>query len=522
MLKIKGNTEGYSEILTAEAVDFLARLFGQFQGEIDELLQNRKSRQKEFDDGIFPDFLSQTKNIREQDWKIAGVPAALRDRRVELTGPVDRKMIINALNSDAKIFMADFEDSSSPAWRVMMEGQKNLKDAVDRSISFKNDNGKEYKLHENPATLIVRPRGLHLKEKNIEFLNRSASACIVDFGLFFFHNYRTLMERGLGPFFYLPKLEHYSEAAFWSKVLKFAENEFNLKTGTLKVTVLIETLPAVFQMDEILWELREHIVGLNCGRWDYIFSFIKCLQKHKSFVLPDKLQVGMETHFLSSYSKLLVQTCHKRGAYAMGGMAAQIPIKNDEQANEKAFEKVKNDKLREAQNGHDGTWVAHPGLISVAMKIFTEQMNGVNQLDKTFEGEKITQKDLLTVPSGQITESGFRLNIETAVHYTQQWLCESGCVPLNNLMEDAATAEISRAQIWQWIKHRVKTDDTRQEINLEFFETEINSFKKALIRQIGEKRFSAQKYDEAIRLLRNLTEEDIMPSFLTTKAYELI
>ena len=323
-------------------------------------------------------------------------------------------------------------------------------------------------------------------------------------------------------FFYIPKLEHYTEAALWSKIFTLAEEKFGLDIGTIKATVLIETLPAAFQMDEILWELKEHIVGLNCGRWDYIFSFIKCFQKHKNFVLPDKLQIGMDTHFLSSYSKLLVKTCHKRGAYAMGGMAAQIPIKGDEKANQQAIEKVKSDKLREAKNGHDGTWVAHPGLISIAMDIFATHMDGINQMNQTFDDLVITQKDLLMVPEGKITEEGFRLNVETAVQYTQEWLCESGCVPLNNLMEDAATAEISRAQIWQWIKHKVTTDDTGKEINFDFFESQLKLISKAIMKQVGEEQYSVQKYDKAIQLLRSLTAEDTMPSFLTTKAYQLI
>ena len=522
MLKIVGNTESYGQILTEEAVQFLELLCHKFQGDIEQLLLDRQSRQSDYDDGKFPDFLSQTEKIRSGNWKVAKIPEALRDRRVEITGPVDRKMIINALNSEAKIFMADFEDSSSPSWRVMMEGQKNLIDAVNGDIAFTNDQGKQYFLKENPATLIVRPRGIHLKEKNIKFLDQSMPACLVDFGLFFFHNFESLAKSKCGPFFYIPKLEHYTEAALWSKIFTYSEEKFGLDIGTIKATVLIETLPAAFQMDEILWELKEHIVGLNCGRWDYIFSFIKCFQKHKSFVLPDKLQVGMDTHFLSSYSKLLVQTCHKRGAYAMGGMAAQIPIKGNEEANQQAIQKVKNDKLREAKNGHDGTWVAHPGLISIAMDIFTTHMEGVNQMDQTFDDLVITQKDLLMVPEGKITEEGFRLNVETAVQYTQEWLCESGCVPLNNLMEDAATAEISRAQIWQWIKHKVTTDDTGKEINFDFFESELTLISKAIMKQVGEEQYSAQKYDEAIQLLRSLTAEDTMPSFLTTKAYQLI
>ncbi len=522
MLKIVGNTDSYIHILTEDAVRFLGHLCEKFQGEIEQLLEDRKKRQIDFDNGKFPNFLSHTEKIRKGSWKVAEIPEALLDRRVEITGPVDRKMIINALNSEAKIFMADFEDSSSPSWRVMMEGQKNLLDAVNGSITFKNEEGKQYSLKENPATLIVRPRGLHLKEKNIKFLDRSVPACLVDFGLFFFHNVKILAKAKRGPFFYIPKLEHYSEAALWSKIFKYSEEQSDLKIGTIKATVLIETLPAAFQMNEILWELKEHIVGLNCGRWDYIFSFIKCFQKHKSFVLPDKLQVGMETHFLSSYSKLLVQTCHKRGAYAMGGMAAQIPIKGDQEANRKALEKVKNDKLREAKNGHDGTWVAHPGLIPVAMDIFAKHMAGFNQIDKTLDNLVITQNDLLMVPEGKITEAGFRLNVETALQYTQEWLCESGCVPLNNLMEDAATAEISRAQIWQWIKHKVKTDDTGREINFDFFESELTVIAKTTLKQIGEERFVAHKYDKAIELLRSLTLEDTMPLFLTTKAYELI
>lgn len=522
MLKILENTVSYDKILTVGALRFLSSLIENFQEDIQQLLEHRDEQQKRFDKGNFPDFLSGTDEIRNGSWKVAKIPKALCDRRVEITGPVDRKMIINALNSEAKIFMADFEDSSSPSWRVMMEGQQNLIDAVNRSISFTNNKGKQYTLNDNPATLIVRPRGLHLKEKNIEFLNKSVSACLVDFGLFFFHNFALLSKNKLGPFFYIPKLEHHREAALWNRVFAFSEEYFGLDSGTIKATVLIETLPAVFQMDEILWELKNYVVGLNCGRWDYIFSFIKCLQKHEQFVLPDKLQIGMETQFLSSYSKLLVQTCHKRGAYAMGGMAAQIPIKDDDEANRNALNKVRNDKLREAQNGHDGTWVAHPGLIPIAMEIFNNHMSGINQLDKTFDGQVFSQEDLLAVPKGTITEDGFRSNIETALRYIQQWLCESGCVPLNNLMEDAATAEISRAQIWQWIKHKAKTDDSSREIDFNFFESELSLIEKKIIDQIGNDQFLAQKFDQASKLLKSITIEDRMPPFLTIKAYELI
>ncbi len=521
-LKLVCPQEGYEDILSEPAITFLQALCNEFSGRIEDLLADRIARQAEFDKGELPNFLEETKEIRDGSWRVSKVPEILHDRRVEITGPVDRKMIINALNSGAKVYMADFEDSSSPTWSAMMDGQVNLKDATNGTIEFTNEAGKKYQLADRTATLIVRPRGLHLKEKGFLAATGPVPAALIDFGLFFFHNGRKMYEANKGPFFYLPKLESYHEARLWNDVFTFAQNWCDIPQGTLKATVLIETVPAVFQMNEILWELREHVAGLNCGRWDYIFSFIKCFRNNADFVLPDRKNIGMDVHFLDSYSKLLVQTCHKRGAHAMGGMAAQIPIKDDQVAHQAAIEKVRKDKEREALNGHDGTWVAHPGLIPVAMEIFEKHLSGLNQINKVHDGLEIKQEDLLAVPEGERTLDGFRTNISAALRYIEEWLRGVGCVPLNHLMEDAATAEISRAQIWQWVHHNQEFSGNQEMITLELFKEELKRELEAVGREFTSEAFSERKFSEAAKLLSDLVEDRQLAPFLTLEAYHLI
>ena len=446
-------SRAYQEILTPEAQGFVAELVSRFAERRDGLLAERVERQKKIDGGALPDFLPETKNIRESEWKILGIPADLQDRRVEITGPVERKMIINALNSGAKVFMADFEDSLAPTWESIMEGQVNLRDYASGTISYASPEGKHYKLNDKIATLIVRPRGWHLDEKHVTVGGKPIPGALLDFGVYFFLNAKTLLARGTGAYFYLPKLESAEEAQLWADIFAFSEDALGLKRGTIKATVLIEVITATFEMHEILHALKDYCVGLNCGRWDYIFSYIKKFNKNPELVLPERGQVTMTTHFLRSYSKLLIETCHKRGAFAMGGMSAFIPVKNDEAANEKAFAMVRADKEREAGDGHDGTWVAHPGLVPVAMEVFDRLMPGKNQLDVKKEKTSFTAKDLLAVPEGTITEAGLRNNISVSIQYIANWLTGNGCVPIFNLMEDAATAEIARSQIWQWIHH---------------------------------------------------------------------
>ncbi len=453
-LKISGAmTPDYQAILTPEVQAFVAELAVRFTARRDALLAKRVERQKRIDAGELPDFLPATKAIRESEWKILGIPADLQDRRVEITGPVERKMIINALNSGAKVFMADFEDSLAPTWESVMQGQINLRDYATRTISYTSPEGKEYKLADKIATLIVRPRGWHLDEKHVTLAGKPIPGALLDFGVYFYVNAKTLLASGTGPYFYLPKLESAEEAALWADIFNYAEESLSLKCGTIKATVLIETILATFEMHEILHALKDYCVGLNCGRWDYIFSFIKKFSKRSDFVLPDRGQVVMTTHFLRSYSKLLIETCHKRGAFAMGGMSAFIPVKNDEVANDKAFAMVRADKEREAGDGHDGTWVAHPNLVPVAMEVFDRLMPTPNQLHVVREKTSFTAADLLAIPQGTITEAGLRNNISVSVQYLANWLTGNGCVPIFNLMEDAATAEIARSQIWQWIHH---------------------------------------------------------------------
>ena len=511
-------SDSFAEILTDEALQFVVRLHRYFNPTRLELLENRQTRQAELDAGNRPNFLANTEAIRSGNWKITPVPADLQDRRVEITGPVDRKMIINALNSGVKVFMADFEDSNSPTWDNIINGQINLRDAVNKTINFTNTIGKHYELKENPATLMVRPRGWHLVEKHITVDGEPISASIFDFAMYFFHNVNSLKANGTGPYFYLPKLESHLEARLWNDIFNMAQDELDIPSGTIKATVLIETILAAFEMDEILYELREHSAGLNCGRWDYIFSFIKKFRNHADYVLPDRSEITMDRHFLKSYVDLLVQTCHKRGAHAMGGMAAQIPIKNDADANHKAMNKVKEDKEREAQAGHDGTWVAHPGLSSIALEAFNSVMPEPNQLHNLREDVTISADDLLQVPSGTITENGVRANIRVGIQYVEAWLCGNGCVPLYHLMEDAATAEISRAQLWQWIKHEAVINDGSPITN-ECFQLWLKEELDGIQSEVGTNRFDQGKFMEASQLFSEMITKNEFDEFLTIPAY---
>jgi len=514
--------EGFDEILTAEALEFIASLHREFTPRVHALLKARNERQARIDAGEMPDFLEETREIRESEWRVTEAPADLQDRRVEITGPTDRKMVINALNSGAKVFMADCEDSMTPTWFNVVQGQINLRDAVNRSISFDAPNGKHYELGEKIATLIVRPRGWHLFEKHLKVDGEEVPGAFVDFGLYLFHNAAELKKRGSGPYFYLPKMESHREAALWSDVFRFAEKAGVVDEGTIKVTVLIETILAAFEVDEILYALKDYIVGQNCGRWDYIFSFIKKFRKYPEFVLPDRNDVGMTTHFLRSYSLLVIKTCHRRGAFAIGGMAAQIPIKDDPEANEEAIAKVRADKEREATDGHDGTWVAHPGLVPIAMEIFDRHMPQPNQVERQRDDVEVTAADLLQVPQGRITETGLRNNISVGVQYMAAWLGGNGCVPLYNLMEDAATAEIARAQVWQWVHHDTGVLDDGRPVTYEFFRTVLAEEMDKIRDEVGEEAFATGNYGKAAELMDKITREDDFESFLTLEAYREI
>ena len=463
-LDVRGEvTPTFAEILTPEALTFVASLEQQFGARRRELLQKRVERQVRLDAGEMPGFLPETAHIREQSWRVAPIPTDLQDRRVEITGPVDRKMVINALNSGANVFMADFEDAHSPTWQATIEGQINVRDAIQGTITYTNpDNGKFYQLNEKIATLLVRPRGWHLDEKHVLLQGHPVSGSLFDFGLFFFHNAQSLIAKGSAPYFYLPKMESHLEARLWNDVFVFAQDALGIPQGTIRATVLIENILAAFEMDEILYELRQHSAGLNCGRWDYIFSAIRKFRLNPRWVMPDRAQVTMTSHLMRSYSLLLIKTCHRRGIHAMGGMAAQIPIKNDPQANEQALAKVRADKEREASDGHDGTWVAHPGLVPIAKDVFDRLMPTANQIHRLRQDVQVTAADLLTIPNGTITEVGLRLNLDVGIQYLSSWLDGNGCVPIYNLMEDAATAEISRSQVWQWVYHRAKMADGRR------------------------------------------------------------
>ncbi len=517
---VKGALQpGFNEILSTEALAFVADLHRRFNETRKRLLSLRAERQKRFDAGETPDFLAETRHIRDGDWTVAPIPADLLDRRVEITGPVDRKMIINALNSGAKVFMADFEDASSPVWANMIEGQINLRDRWANKIDFTDPtNGKDYKLKAKPAVLIIRPRGWHLPERHIEIDGEEASGSLVDFGLYLFHNARAALAAGSGPYFYLPKLESHLEARLWNDVFVAAQSALGLKNGTIKATVLIETLPAAFEMDEILYELREHMAGLNCGRWDYIFSFIKKLARNKAYVLPDRSQVVMSKAFLRAYSLLLIKTCHKRGAFAMGGMAAQIPVKNNPEANAAAFAKVKADKEREAGDGHDGTWVAHPDLVPVAMEVFDRLMPQANQLGKKRDDVAVGTKDLLEVHQGTRTEEGFRENIRIGVQYIEAWLRGRGAVPIYNMMEDAATAEISRAQIWQFVQYGVALEGGLK-ADAALFKRCLPEEMERVKSELGAETYAKGRFPEAIALFETLSLAPSFEDFLTVPAY---
>jgi malate synthase len=512
----------YPEILTDEALSFITALHEKFNEERLSLLESRVNQQMVFDEGKFPEFPRETAAIRDGNWTAGNIPHDLQDRRVEITGPVDKKMIINALNSGAKTFMADLEDSNAPTWKNTVEGQQNLIDANKKSISLNDTkSNKSYTLYEKTAVLLVRPRGLHLNERHILINNKETSGSLVDFGLYVFHNTQTMMQNGTAPYFYLPKLEHYLEARWWNKVFEFAQQYLTVPNGTFKATVLVETITASFQLDEIIFELKDHIVGLNCGRWDYIFSYIKKFRNHPNFVVPNRDQVTMTTPFMDAYSKLVIQRCHKRGILAIGGMAAQIPIKNDEKANAAALEKVRKDKEREVKNGHDGTWVAHPALVAVAMAEFNKHISTPNQLHVTRDDVKITEQDLVEIPKGTVTEEGIRKNINVGILYTEAWLRGHGAVALYNLMEDAATAEISRTQVWQWLHKEVVIEDGRT-FNMTFYKDIFDDEVEKIITEFGEENIKNSKFELAIEIFNKLVISEEFEEFLTLPAYRYI
>jgi len=514
--------ERSAEVLTPAALELVVALHRKFNGRRLALMAARARRQKELDAGGSPEFLSGTAAIRAETWRVAPVPADLLDRRVEITGPTDRKMIINALNAPVQAFMADFEDSSSPTWENMVNGQINLRDAINRNISYVDTaSGKSYRLGARTATLIVRPRGWHLPEKHLHIDGEPVSASLFDFGIFLANNHESLARAGTGPYFYLPKIESHLEARLWNEVFVAAQDALGIKRGTIKATVLIETILAAFEMDEILFELREHAAGLNCGRWDYIFSFIKKFRNRRDCVLPDRGTLTMDKPFLKSYVDLLIQTCHRRGAHAMGGMAAQIPIRDNPQANEAAMAKVRADKTREALAGHDGTWVAHPGLAPIAMDAFNAVMSGPNQLQVMRSEVQVSAADLLRIPDGVITEAGLRQNIRVAVQYIEAWLRGSGCVPLYNLMEDAATAEICRAQLWQWIRHEARMDSGAT-VTAERFDLLLGAELEQVQREVGTARVQSGAFPTAARLFSSMVKNDSFDEFLTLPAYNFL
>ena len=509
-----------ARVLTPAAAAFLDTLATQFGPRRTALLKERQARQARFDAGERLDFLADTAEFRRDDWRISPPPPDLTDRRVEITGPVDRKMVINGLNSGAHVYMADFEDSTAPTWANVLAGQANLMDAVRRTISYTSDAGKRYALQAQTSVLLVRPRGLHLDEQHHTVDGAPIAASLFDFGLFFIHNAEELVRSGTGPYFYLPKLQSHLEARWWNDVFLHAERAVGLPTGTIRATVLIETLPAAFEMDEILFELREHAAGLNCGRWDYIFSSIKTQRANPVFVLPDRSQVTMDKGFLRAYAQLLIQTCHRRGAHAIGGMAAQIPLK-DPAANQAALEKVRLDKLREARDGHDGTWVAHPALVPIARQVFDGAMPGPNQLARLREDVRVSAADLLAVPDGTRTEQGLRQNVRVGIQYLHAWLQGLGCVPLNGLMEDAATAEISRTQVWQWLRHGARLDDGRT-VTRRLVQDIAESERAALRQPISDAADAdvLRRFDDAAEIFQRLATSDTLEDFLTIPAYE--
>ena len=514
----------FEKILTPDALLFLADLERRFGPQRRILLDNRELQQERYDDGELPTQPKETAHVRNSIWEVAASPKVLQDRRVEITGPVDRKMMINALNSGAKIFMADFEDASSPTFSNMMNGQLNMYDYAREKLTLKTDK-KSYELNSSTSTMLVRPRGWHLEEANITVDGRPMSASLVDFGLHIFHNGSLLAKDERGPFYYLPKIEAYQEARLWNDIFNFSQAILDIPNGTIKATVLIETLPAAFQMEEILYVLRNHITGLNCGRWDYIFSYIKTLRNHKKYLLPDRDQVGMNRDFLSAYAARLIQVCHKRRAHAMGGMAAQIPVKNDDAANKAAFNKVKIDKEREAKLGHDGTWVAHPDLVEVAMGVFDKEMPSKHQILKKRQSPRITDESMLSPHSGSVTEKGVRTNIEVGIKYIAAWLSGRGAVPIHNLMEDAATAEISRSQIWQWLAHKatVKMEGGYSEtLSRRLYDRLYNEEIMKITEELGADNYIDGRFPEAAELFTKSATAQILPNFLTIPAYEIL
>ncbi len=512
----------HAEILTPEAIDFVTQLHRRFGHRRNKLLARRRERQAALDRGERPGFLPETKAIREGDWKVAPTPPDMQDRRVEITGPTDRKMVINAMNSGARVFMTDFEDANAPTWANMLDGQINLRDAIRRTISFANPDGKQYTLKEKTAILFVRPRGWHLLEKHFLVDGEPVSGGLFDFGLYFFHNARELLARGSGPYFYLPKMESHLEARLWNDAFVFAQDELGIPQGTIKATVLIETILAAFEMDEILYELREHSAGLNCGRWDYIFSVIKKFAKDTDFLLADRSQLTMTTHFMRSYSLLCIKTCHRRGAFAMGGMAAQIPVKNDPKANDEAFAKVRADKEREATDGHDGTWVAHPGMVQLATEAFDAIMTTPNQIGSGKQRDtRISAADLLDFgPRAPITEAGVRTNVSVGVQYLEAWLRGSGAVPIFNLMEDAATAEISRAQLWQWIRSTQGVLADGRKVDVPMFRQVLQEELEKVKSGLGAERYAKGRFPEASELFDQITTDEQFVEFLTLPGYD--
>ncbi len=515
--------EAQKDIVSSEAVAFVAKLAREYTGRVHELLQKREERQERFDAGEAPDFLQETKDVREGDWKVAAVPADLRERRVEITGPPDRKMAINALNSGAKMYLTDFEDANCPTWNNMLDSQMNLRDAIRRDITFDDPkSGKHYELKDEVATLIARPRGWHLFEKHMLVDGEQVPAGIFDFGLYFFHNAKPLLEIDSGPYFYLPKMESHLEARLWNDIFVMAQDELGIPQGTIKATVLIETFPAAFEMEEILYELREHSAGLNAGRWDYIFSYIKTFRNWEDRVLPDRAAVTMTVPFMRAYTQLLIKTCHSRGAHAIGGMAAQIPVPNDPEANEAAFEKVRQDKEREAEDGCDGTWVAHPGMVEIANEAFSKKMPQENQLDKLREDVSVTAAELSEPCEGDITEAGIRNNVSSGIQYIAAWLAGRGAVPVFNLMEDAATAEISRAQVWQWIHNPGGVLDDGRDVTPELFRQILREEMDRMPEIVDRERTKNDRFEEAAELFDRISTSDEFVPFLTLPGYEIL
>jgi malate synthase len=509
------------DVLTPDACRFLAELHRRFDPVRRQLLERRVRRQHDLDKGVLPDFLPETREIRDKDWTVAPIPKDLLDRRVEITGPVDRKMVINALNCGAKAFMADFEDSNAPTWGNNIQGHVNLRDAVERTISLTTPEGKSYQLNATIATLMVRPRGWHLVEKHFLVDGQPISGSLFDFGLFFFHNAKTQLAKGTGPYFYLPKMESHLEARLWNDVFNAAQDQMAVPRGTIRATVLVETILATFEVHEILWELRDHSAGLNCGRWDYIFSFIKKFRGRSDWIFPDRIQVTMDKPFLKAYTELVIEACHRRGIHAMGGMAAQIPIKSDAAANERALAKVRADKLREVTAGHDGTWVAHPALVPIAQEIFDAHMPGPNQISAKRPPVKATARDLLQVPQGTITEQGLRTNVDVGIQYLEAWLRSVGCVPIYNLMEDAATAEISRTQVWQWVRHGARLEDGRP-VTADLVRRIVAEEMAEYPKRVGAGAFRNGKFPLAARLFEQMMTSADLAEFLTLVAYEYL